>query len=969
MISSILKNQILSKKSLRRESNEQDSFQSDGSTSREEENGENSNHNINNGSNKKSSYKKQKKQFRDIQVKQRKKEDDDCHSDQNESQLDILKKQISSDISLRFPKLNFENRSLFDGIENFLKEKYVETNRVKPINFTSRRYKKYVRQMDMQNKEGYQRLKEAIENSYQTVKKVKRGISLQEQGAYNNSVTQNGLPIFDNTKIKRDLEEYLDFQVGTYSNLAPSLKLKVLQNQSNRSMMSIQSNVESQRSLIQPYNNHDRSQTRLLQQEKVNLKGNQLLLNHTVSHDSSTNHHKIQSRNSMLPISKTTLDYDNSQSSLTNSKRNLLTIQKQNSQMSNPYGEPVEIKQIDPKEKYEELKQKFDFPINPAFFHSSVVKQPKRLVSIDSYCKENNIQLTKHQSVQSTLQKIQKEHKFWNEKFSTIIKGYRDTELNDQIVQFVNDIDYANMSQAEMELIFSKEMSMNRVGRTLRNNVQKFFDTNRDKQLLKIAEDSKKAKKDSQSHQNKIKHSYTLLNNTLTRNNNFDLKKVERINEEVALSRRSKTNIKGLNQTRDSNQQSTKGKFSFKMKRPVVQQKKIESESSEDDRDSQDSENDDQVQASFFNSRRQINSNNSKNGSFKTQLQARNNILILKNQQKQLEQNRKLLIVEEHKNQMTQMHTELSSMTHQIEKIEVEDKRRQILKEYHSIREKKESQEKEDIQALKKYLKKHFHKRNIQIAKMINTTDRIQLNNQVMSNKLQKMLDRVEIDRPLLFKEKLEALWKEQDDSKRQMSPEVMQRIYGEELFDTSKISQSKIRDQSQSALEQSTLTVNGGMGTNRNLRQQLEQKKLERMRINGNQKDMYKKVVHTISTRKKDSVDMDIQAEEIRILELMKIILDGGWIIDAQVYEVMIELSGIEDVFNSYMEAVGDSHKYELQNQEKDDSQNFIQDQLHNMSEKVDQKYITVLKTAELISESLALNEYQFLIPRHRKS
>ncbi len=72
---------------------------------------------------------------------------------------------------------------------------------------------------------------------------------------------------------------------------------------------------------------------------------------------------------------------------------------------------------MNPKEKHKELLQKFEFPINPAFFHSSVVKQPKRLSSLDAYCKDNEISLTKHQSVSSTLVKIQKEHSFWQEKF------------------------------------------------------------------------------------------------------------------------------------------------------------------------------------------------------------------------------------------------------------------------------------------------------------------------------------------------------------------------------------------------------------------------------------------------------------------------------------------------------------------------------------------------------------------------
>ncbi len=65
----------------------------------------------------------------------------------------------------------------------------------------------------------------------------------------------------------------------------------------------------------------------------------------------------------------------------------------------------------------QELQDKFAFPINPAFFPSSVVKQPKKLVTLDAYCKDKDIALTKHQSMQSSLLKIKKEHLFWNERF------------------------------------------------------------------------------------------------------------------------------------------------------------------------------------------------------------------------------------------------------------------------------------------------------------------------------------------------------------------------------------------------------------------------------------------------------------------------------------------------------------------------------------------------------------------------
>ena len=49
---------------------------------------------------------------------------------------------------------------------------------------------------------------------------------------------------------------------------------------------------------------------------------------------------------------------------------------------------------------------------------------------------------------------------------------------------------------------------------------------------------------------------------------------------------------------------------------------------------------------------------------------------------------------------------------------------------------------------MKTYMRKYFNKRNKPIAKLIDTTDRIRNNRQAMIEKLHKMLDRVELDRP-----------------------------------------------------------------------------------------------------------------------------------------------------------------------------------------------------------------------------
>lgn len=49
--------------------------------------------------------------------------------------------------------------------------------------------------------------------------------------------------------------------------------------------------------------------------------------------------------------------------------------------------------------------------------------------------------------------------------------------------------------------------------------------------------------------------------------------------------------------------------------------------------------------------------------------------------------------------------------------------------------------------------------------------------------------------------------------------------------------------------------------------------------------------------------MDLDLTAEEIRILNLMKIILDGGWVIDTDVFTWMLDITGIEDLRLEFIE------------------------------------------------------------------
>ena len=74
------------------------------------------------------------------------------------------------------------------------------------------------------------------------------------------------------------------------------------------------------------------------------------------------------------------------------------------------------------------------------------------------------------------MQRVKKEHKFWHDKFQNIIKGMADSEFEERLVQFVQELDYLDISEAEKEMIFSKELGMHSMGRVLKKNVERFLE-------------------------------------------------------------------------------------------------------------------------------------------------------------------------------------------------------------------------------------------------------------------------------------------------------------------------------------------------------------------------------------------------------------------------------------------------------------------------------------------------------------
>jgi hypothetical protein len=65
--------------------------------------------------------------------------------------------------------------------------------------------------------------------------------------------------------------------------------------------------------------------------------------------------------------------------------------------------------------------------------------------------------MTKEQTLENNVIRVLIEHKFWKEGFDRIIPGYRDYEFNDNLVNFIREINLGDLKEEEKRLIFSEQ--------------------------------------------------------------------------------------------------------------------------------------------------------------------------------------------------------------------------------------------------------------------------------------------------------------------------------------------------------------------------------------------------------------------------------------------------------------------------------------------------------------------------------
>jgi hypothetical protein len=94
--------------------------------------------------------------------------------------------------------------------------------------------------------------------------------------------------------------------------------------------------------------------------------------------------------------------------------------------------------------------------------------------AVNQFLTQQGLTLTSQQELQNNMIRALIEHKFWKDGFDRVIPGYRDAEFNDRLVRFIRDINLADLTTEEKQLIVSKQLQSTTLGRHCSKLIQNF---------------------------------------------------------------------------------------------------------------------------------------------------------------------------------------------------------------------------------------------------------------------------------------------------------------------------------------------------------------------------------------------------------------------------------------------------------------------------------------------------------------
>lgn len=84
-------------------------------------------------------------------------------------------------------------------------------------------------------------------------------------------------------------------------------------------------------------------------------------------------------------------------------------------------------------------------------------------------------------------------------------------------------------------------------------------------------------------------------------------------------------------------------------------------------------------------------------------------------------------------------------------------------------------------------------------------------------------------------------------------------------------------------------------------MRTMLQARQKTRNKENAQQKEGYRRMLQMIASRRTQDRHVDIQEEELKALNIVRILVDGGWVCDRPLLETVLTNSGIQALVDGY--------------------------------------------------------------------
>lgn len=105
-------------------------------------------------------------------------------------------------------------------------------------------------------------------------------------------------------------------------------------------------------------------------------------------------------------------------------------------------------------------------------------------------------------------------------------------------------------------------------------------------------------------------------------------------------------------------------------------------------------------------------------------------------------------------------------------------------------------------------------------------------------------------------------------------------------------------------------------------------------MRDNGYQKDGYKYMLGYMARRRREFPQLDIQREEVKIMNGIKLLVESGWVVDESYFKHLCEVSCMDKIVEEYFSA-------------------------KSAKKKIDAEMVTVLRFVQKFAENLGMPNY----------